>query len=52
MYYNIIIDDKLSDKYKEEVDRNGNNGIITLSEPTTSIELLINNRNIILYEKD
>ena len=52
MYYNIIIDDELADEYKEEVDRYGNNGIITLSKPPKAIELLINDRYIISYSKD
>ena len=52
MYYNIIIDDEIANEYKEEVDRNGNNGIITLSKPPKAIELLINDRDIISYSKD
>ena len=52
LYYNIIIDNELANEYKEEVDRNSNNGIITLSNPPKSIELLINDRDVISYSKD
>ena len=52
LYYQIIIHDDQYNDYIEQLSRNVNNSIITLSKPPKAIELLINDKEIISYSKD
>ena len=52
IYYSFILYNNSIEEYKDQISKNSNNGIITLSKPPKSISLLFDNEKIILYSKD